>query len=331
MTAPSFVVHRPCSIEEAVGLAARLGGDAAFLAGGTDLLIAAREGRVAARNLVSLGDIPGLRTIEEGWIGAMVRLAELARHAAMPPVLRRAARSVASPLVRNAATVGGNLLVDNRCVQFDQGALWREHRGACLKAGGTECHVVRGPSRCYAAASADLPPVLAVLGACVRLVGPDGSRDVPVASLYTGDGLRPHDLRPAELLSGVTLPEDVHGLRADYEKLRLRDAIDFPEVAVAAAGRWDGRGAVGALRVAVTGVGTAPLLLADAGRFCAEGILDDNAVRTIAEEVEKAVHPVKNTHFGPRHRRAMAGVLTRRVLARVRDGDGKREETGGTP
>ena len=111
--------------------------------------------------------------------------------------------------------------------------------------------------RCYATFSGDLAPALAVLDATVDLAGPGGRRTIPVLDLYDpgGDGIRRHRLQPNEIIVSVQLPTSSRGVRANYQKLRIRPAFDFPELGLAAAGVVEG-GIVRRLAIAAGGLET---------------------------------------------------------------------------
>jgi 4-hydroxybenzoyl-CoA reductase subunit beta len=142
MLLPSFELHQPTSLAEAVALARRHTGDCDFLSGGTDLLPNYKCGLNSRGHVISLQRVAELRHISASSIGAGVTLAEIEENADVPRSVAQCASQVASPLLRASGTLGGNLMLDTRCHFFNQSYFWRRSLGYCLKADGDRCHVV---------------------------------------------------------------------------------------------------------------------------------------------------------------------------------------------
>ena len=202
-----LLLLRPATLSEAAALLARH--DARLVAGGTDLLPNLRRGLLDPGCLVDLSAVTDFDRIERGdgtWrIGAGVTLTVLARQAELAaalPALVQAAGQVAGPGHRSAATLGGNLCQDTRCVYYNQSAWWRAANGGCLKLAGDICHVAPQGKRCHAAFEGDLAPVLLAYDAEVEVVSAQGSRRMPLADLYRGftEGFDTPDLREARSL-----------------------------------------------------------------------------------------------------------------------------------
>lgn len=319
-----FELWRPTTVEEAVRLYQAHPGEADYLAGGTDLLPNYKMHLNLRRHLIALDRVAELGGVTVERIGAMTRLAQVedaAQLAASYPALVRAAQEVATPLVRASGTVGGNLLLETRCFFFNQSEFWRASLGYCLKADGTVCHVVPQKERCYATFSGDLAPALSVLDAHVEVASPEGRRRMPVIDLYdrAGDGIRRHTIRPGELLVAIHLPARARSLRGTYLKLRVRPAFDFPELGVAAAGRFDGS-RVEELRVAVGGLETAPRRFDELTEALVGEPLTESRIQRLSEAVTRAVRPVHNTFLPPDYRRRMTGVYVRRALTELASG-----------
>ena len=177
MILPPFELHRPRSVDEAIGIASGLDGDFDYVAGGTDLLQNYKNRLNRKGHLVSLADLPEMRGISATRIGALERLADIERSPVILdrlPGVARAASQIASPLVRESGTVWGNILVETRCFYFNQSFFWRQSKGFCLKADGDACLVVPQKEICYAAYSGDIAPVLLALDAAFALRGPGG-------------------------------------------------------------------------------------------------------------------------------------------------------------
>ena len=319
-----FELHRPTSVDAAVRLAAELQGRCDFLAGGTDLLPNYKMHLNLKPHLIALDGIAELTARSPLRLGAMLRLADLERDAALArdfPAVADAVREVATPLVRASGTLGGNLLVETRCFFFNQSALWRESLGYCLKADGDRCHVVPQKERCYATFSGDVAPALMVSDARAEIAGPAGRRTIPLESMYdlAGDGIRRLTLAPGELLVAVELPSAAAGRPGRYRKLRVRPAFDFPELGVAASGRFDGE-RVAELRIAVGGVEPAPRRFDDLTAAATGAPLAPPAVAALAAEIGRRVRPVHNTFLLPDYRKRMVEVFVRRALADLRPG-----------
>jgi hypothetical protein len=183
MLLPTFELHQPESLADAVALAKAHAGQCDFLSGGTDLLPNYKCGLNAKPHVISLQRVPELKQLDAHTIGAGVTLTELEQCAGVPTGVRAAAAQIASPLLRESGTVGGNLMLDNRCHFFNQSYFWRHSLGYCLKADGDVCHVVPRINEdgksvvnnkvCVATHSSDLAPMLIALGAEATFVGPD--------------------------------------------------------------------------------------------------------------------------------------------------------------
>ena len=147
---------------------------------------------------------------------------------------RRPRPRLLGPTHRNMGTVGGNLCLDTRCIYYNQSEWWRAANRYCLKYGGDLCHVAPKSRVCYATFSGDLAPALAVLDeAEVEVAGAEGSRIVPLDSLHTGDGERYLALEPDEFVVAVRARRPA-ALRTGYDKVRVRQSIDYPIAGVAA-------------------------------------------------------------------------------------------------
>jgi 4-hydroxybenzoyl-CoA reductase subunit beta len=320
-----FELHRPTSLDATVQLAGELAGRFDYLAGGTDLLPNYKMHINLRPHLIALDSVPELHGHSLGHLGAMERLADLERDAALRdafPVLADALGEVATPLVRASGTVGGNLLVETRCFFFNQSYFWRASLGFCLKADGDRCHVVPQKERCYATFSGDLAPALLALDAEVEVAGPSGRRRMPLGALYDagGDGIRRTKLDPGDVVVAVHLAERSRGLQGRYKKLRVRPSYDFPELGVAVAGRWDKDGRVDRLRLAMGGAESYPRRFDELTDALAGEKLSEERVRTLGEDIARLVRPVHNTFLLPDYRRRMVSVYVRRAIAEAREG-----------
>lgn len=314
-----FELRRAASVEEAAALLAAEPA-ARLLAGGTDLLPNLRHGLGQPSVLIDLGGIVGFDAFaSEGGalrIGAGTTLARIAGDAGIAarfPALAQAAEAVAGPTHRNVATLGGNLLLDTRCVYYNQSAWWRAANGYCLKRDGSVCHVAPQGKRCHAAYCGDIAPALLVLGAEAELVGPQVRRRVPLAELYREDGAAHLAVERTEVLAAVHLPEAA--LRSAYRKARVRGAIDFPLAGVAAAISVR-NGVFERLHVALTGTNSRPLRLAGTDALLGRRA-DDGMLAALSKLVQQQASPMRTTATASHYRRQVAAVMARRLVAEL--------------
>lgn len=323
MRLPRFRYVGPRSLDEAARALADGGPEAALLAGGTDLLPNMKRRQQTPATVVGLRGVPALwaRSGEPRTgltLGAMTRIADLERDEAIGaawPALRLAASVVATPPLRNVATVGGNLCLDTRCAYYDQGEAWREAIGFCLKKDGETCWVAPGSPRCWAVSSSDTAPVLCALGAEVGVVSAKGERRLPVAELFADDGQRHLALAPGEILAALHLPPAVPGERATYLKVRRRASFDFPVLGIAARVRLGTGGVVEEASIFLGGVGSRPQEAPEAARFLAGRALgEEENVREAARLVAKVAKPMQNTDLTLSWRKRVATEYAARAL-----------------
>ena len=318
---PEFVVRNVETPQEAARL---LAGDAGarILAGGTGLVANMRLGLDAPSMLVSLDRVEGFREVSDRGgmlrLGAGVTLARLTTDADVgrcAPALATAAATVAGPAHRSAATLGGNLCLETRCVFYNQNETWRSSIGYCLKYRGDVCHVAPHGKRCHAAYSGDLAPVLLVLGAEVEIAGPGAVRRTPLGALYRDDGAQHLALARGEFLAAVLAPAARPATRVAYRKARVRGAIDFPLAGVAVALEIE-NGRVRELRVALTGTNPCPLLLAGTEEF--RGHAPDQALLDkLVKLVQRQASPQRTTVTSSNYRRQVAAAITRRLVSEL--------------
>lgn len=257
-------------IGEAVRLASRTP-EAAFVAGGTDLLNLMKDGVTRPAHLIDVNrlDLGRVSETPSGLrIGGLARMRGVAEHASVRrtwPVLSEALLASASPQVRNMASIGGNLLQRTRCGYFRDSASPCNKRvpgsGCPAIEGWNRGHAVLGGSEaCIATHASDLAVALLALDAVVVVQGPAGERKIPIGDFYRRPGTTPHvenALRPAELITAVEVPRTATARKSRYLKLRDRATFEFAVVSVAAAVDLRGR-SVRDVRLAFGGIGTTP-------------------------------------------------------------------------
>jgi 4-hydroxybenzoyl-CoA reductase subunit beta len=311
-------------MNEAVVLMGEHTASAMYIAGGTDLMPNMKHRLFEPAHLIALRGIDELRGIREEdgnlRIGAAETLTDVAAHATVRarfPALAEAAGHVAGPQLRNAGTIGGNVCLDTRCTYYNQSAFWRDALGYCLKKDGDVCHVTKVGKKCVAAHSADTPPVLMTLDAVAVLVGPEGTRELPVRDFFVADGIANTLRTPDEILTEIRIPLSSASRRQAYAKLRQRKSIDFPLLTVAIAAEVDGDGTIRALEGVVTALGSRPRLLSAWGEIAEGRVLDDEIVDELAQRAFRQCHPLENIIVDPEWRRAMVPVYVKRALEQV--------------
>src|ERR1700687_2322021 len=269
----TFDYFRPATISDAVAAAAEPG--AAYLAAGTNLLDLMKGGVTGPSRLVDVTRLPGLARIErlpDGGlrIGTLVRNADLAHDpdfATSYPAIAEALLSGASAQLRNAATVGGNLLQRTRCAYFYDVASAcnkREPGAGCEARGGdTRLHAVLGWSEsCIATNPSDFCVPLVALDAVVEIEGRARRREVALEALHRLPGDTPERenvLEPGDLIVALRLPAEARAFapHARYLKVRERTSYAFAVVSAAAALRI-GQGKIKDVRLALGGVAAKP-------------------------------------------------------------------------
>jgi 4-hydroxybenzoyl-CoA reductase subunit beta len=323
MILPEFEHFEPVTLSEACSLLKDYDGRARVVAGGSDLFVQMGRGLVEPEFVIDLKAIPELKRLEydatRGLIvGATCTLTTLIRSSRVrekAPLLVEAAKTVAARPLQNMGTIGGNVCLDTRCVYYDQSRSWRSSRPACLKAGGSVCHVVKGDRICYSVFQADAACALYCLNARVTLVEEGGERTLALSDFYTGRGESPNALKPTEILKEIVIPT-VEGLRGGYEKLSPRAALDFPQVGVAGAMTFDSGDRVRGGKIVLNGLASRPVEVEPILNLLMGNRLEDKLIEEAGRKAMEAAHPVNNTGVSPHYRKKMAGVLTRRILER---------------
>jgi carbon-monoxide dehydrogenase small subunit/xanthine dehydrogenase small subunit len=277
------VSQRPRSLESALELLAMHAGEVRPLAGGTDILVKAKDGQQNRAALLDVTAVPELRGIEERgeelWIGAATTHTELTRSALVAryaPALPGASAVIGGPQIRNRGTLGGNLA--------------------------------------NASPAADTVPALFAADAVVELVSVSERRDIPIAQFFTGP--RRTVLGPDELILGVRVPRRP-GVRGAFLRLGQRRAQAISKVSVAVAmtfreGRpeWV-RVALGAVAPTVVRAPQAEAALLGGGH---------QGLRRAREAVRDEVNPIDDLRSTRDYRREMAGVLLERAVRRLAEG-----------
>ncbi len=325
MRLPRFHYYRPRDVSEAAQILAAED-NVMVIAGGTDLLPNMKRRQQTPQTLVALRHIDALKKLTNGTgltIGAGVTLTSLVENDTIKSAYKglwQAAAQVATPLLRNMGTLGGNICLDTRCNYYDQNHEWRKAIDFCMKKDGDICWVATGSKKCLATSSTDTAPALISLGAEVELVSANGQRTVPLKDLYQDDGIHYLTRKKEEILTNIVLP-DANGSRSAYWKLRRRGSFDFPVLSVAATIQFDARDSITDARIVLGAVASQPVFCATANEFLRGRRLTDEVIEEAAAACVKAAKPVKNTDFAPHWRKRAIGHIAGCALRELRGDD----------
>jgi xanthine dehydrogenase YagS FAD-binding subunit len=308
----SFDYVRPATIREAVAAAAQPG--AAYLAAGTNLLDLMKGGVTKPKRIVDISHLPDLDRIEDlpdggVRIGTLVRNADLANDRGFArrfPAVAEALLSGASAQLRNAATVGGNLMQRTRCAYFYDVASACNKRspgaGCDARGGDNRLHAILGWSEhCIATYPSDFCVPLVAHDAVVEIAGRTGQRDMPLEAFHRLPGNAPdreNMLEPGEMIVAVRLPAEAAGFAAHarYLKVRERTSYAFAVVSAAAALRMEANVIAGA-RFALGGVALKPWRLREAERILVRAPAEASVFRRAAEVALAEAKPSGDNAF----------------------------------
>lgn len=329
MRASHFRYYAARDVADAIAALAEHGPGAMLLAGGTDLVPNMKRRHQTPEVLVSLRRASRLRGIDsngETTIGACTTLSDIVRSAEirqLHPALFRAAGQVATPLIRNSATLGGNLCLDTRCNYYNQNYEWRKAIDFCKKAPGPHtaddaiCWVATSSPRCWAVSSSDSAPALIALGARVTLESQSGGeRTIALEDLYRDDGIDYLARRPDELMTAIRIPR--REVRSTYWKLRRRGSFDFPVLGVAAAIACKGP-VVEEARVVLGAVASHPVIVDTSALIGKQ--LNDDVIEEFATAASQPAKPLDNTDFHMNWRKAMSRAYIAGALRELRGDD----------
>jgi carbon-monoxide dehydrogenase medium subunit len=275
-----FDYHRPGTLDEAIGLLSRYGGEAKVLSGGMSLLPTLKLRLGSYAHLVDINRIPGLEYVKEekGWlrIGAGTRQATLERSELIRTkysVLADAVPLIADPLVRNRGTIGGNL------------------------ANGDPAN--------------DGPAIVIALGAELVARGPKGERSIPANRFYKS--LYTTELKGDEILTEIRIPVPPAKSGGAYRKLK-RKTGDFAAAAVAVQLSLNANGTVARAGIALTNAGPTPIEAVEAQKFLSGKTPDEKNILETAKLAAQAGSPSADRRGSVEYKREMARVLAGRAI-----------------
>jgi xanthine dehydrogenase YagS FAD-binding subunit len=300
------------SVKEAVGLLQKFQQQkksAAVVGGGSEYLQLMKDHVVEPDYLLNLKSIPGLDYIKEersGFrIGALAKLAEIEEHPAIREkllILSDAAGEAASPQIRNAGTLAGNICQRPFCWYF------RSSNFTCLRKGGQLCYTVTGDGRFHAILGggpsyivhpSDTAPALVALGAQIKIAGPAGERTMPLEKFFVLpqiDYRHENILKPDEIVTEIQVAYPKPGSKGFYHKVRERLAWDHAIVSVATVVQSSG-GAVREARVVMGGVAPIPWRAPKAEEFLRGKKLDEAAAQKAGEIALEGARPLKDNVY----------------------------------
>lgn len=224
---------QPNSLSEVFEMATVFENEFRFIAGGTDLMVNRFQENENSSTLIDINGINELKEVKITKdylsIGALIILDELKNYQEIAneyPVLIQAANAVGSPVIRKTATLGGNILCENRCIFYNQSKWWRDAVGNCLKCDGTICIATGSKKHCYSEFVSDTAIALISMDAMVEVVDKNGIQKRMLAEIYTGDGVKPVNLSKFNLIKSILLPLN-EKFRSTFNKLRQRESMDF--------------------------------------------------------------------------------------------------------
>jgi 4-hydroxybenzoyl-CoA reductase subunit beta len=299
---PEFDYETPKSQKDAVDLLLKLGEDAALSAGGTDLIPNMKNGTIRPKTLISLKNLSAEkeRLTKDGSLrlDALSTLAEIAESPlikAKAPSLAEAAFQVGGQQIRNRASLGGNLCQETRCLYLNQSHGF-QFVAPCYKRDGDCCYPYpAGKRSCRSVFMSDIAPVLMTLGAQLVILDSSGDKRIDINDFYTGDGLRPLKLAPAEMITAIVIPPQSQKMQCHFVKATPRGGLEFAMVSVAIALTIDAQDkkCTKAL-IAVGSINTSPLRAFKAEQEIAGHKLDEalaaDIARTVAGEVKALPH-----------------------------------------
>ena len=305
-----FELHQPADLETALDLLNRYGENAWRLAGGYDSLDWLKNrsrGASAVIDLEGLEELKGIRETENGLeIGAMTTLTEIENSSIVQQrfgLLAEAASQVASPQIRNAGTIGGNLAQDTRCWYYRYGV-------NCYRAGGNSCyaaapeamnreHAIFGASRCVAVTPSDCAPAVVALDAEIVIQSRRGERIVQANDFFmqpSVDIRRMTVLEPEELLTAIRLPNEWSGASFYFEKVADRNVWDFPLVNVAASFRMEGS-TIEEARIVCGAVQCIPRRIEEAERLVRGQLRSEQVAESAGVAAVEGAEPLNYNHF----------------------------------
>jgi xanthine dehydrogenase YagS FAD-binding subunit len=306
---PHFDLYQPDSLDTALDLAARLGENGWLVGGGQDSWDWLKNRTKRTSAVIDLSGIAELKGVRESGggleIGALTTLTEVENNAQVREryaLLATAAGRVASPQIRNAGTLGGNLCQDTRCWYYRGGV-------DCYRAGGNMCyadtpegqnreHAIFGASRCVAVTPSDTATALVALDASMVIRSGSGERVVPAADFFVGPGVniqRMTVIKAGEILTAVRLPQAWAGAKFYFEKVAERAAWDFALLSIAMAVK--GGSTIEDARLVCGAAACVPYRLSAVEKALIGGAPNEQSIEKVAALATAGAQPLQFNQF----------------------------------
>jgi len=302
---------QPKTVNEAIENAYKHIYDFKYAAGGTDIFVNKFQGNEISSCLIDITGIDELDGVKISGhflkIGTLVKLNDLSRHEIIRnefSALIEAANSIGTPLIRATATIGGNILCENRCIYYNQAEWWRDAIGYCLKCEGDICIATGSKKKCYSELVSDTAPALISMEAVIEIADNDGMTLKKLEDIYTGDGVDPRNLKKTSLVTGILLPSG-RNFKVVFKKLRERRSLDFTSLTSSVSLDKNGN-----IRIVLAGVDPAPVII--------KGSLDTDENTFIKEALRKS-RSIDNEMLSRNYRREMIKVFIKSSLIELRN------------
>ena len=326
----AFKHYNATSVDDAISLMSSSDGRANLIAGGTDLLGVLKDEILPdyPEAVINIKTIPGLDDVKQNKkglkIGALTKLADLVAHPLIRktyPILSKAAEAVATPEIRNMATLGGNLCQDTRCWYYR----YPHHMGGriiCSRKEKAPCQAVKGDNRfhaimgakaCFAVCPSDTAIALAALGAKLEIKGPQKARKVFVDEFFTTRG---NILNPDELLTHIEIPRPAAGTQQEFLKFTLRKPVDFAVASVAAVVTMRD-GVYKDLRLVLGAVAPAPFKAVDSEKLLKGRVASEKGIVEASEAAVKNAKPMRMNAY----KVEITKTLVKRALLSILEAD----------
>ena len=325
-----FKHYNATSVDDAISLIRSSKGKASLIAGGTDLLGVLKDEILPdyPETVINIKSIPGVDGVKESKkglkIGALTKLADVVAHPLIRktyPILSKAAEAVATPEIRNMATLGGNLCQDTRCWYYryphhmgGRIICYRKGKGPCQAIkGDNRYHAIMGAKACFAVCPSDTAIALAALGARLEINGPQRTRNVSVDEFFTARG---NVLGPDELLTKIELPRPAPGAQQEFLKFTLRKPVDFAITSVAAVITLR-NGVCKDVRIVLGAVAPAPVRAVDSEKILKGKVAGEKDIAEAARAAVKNARPMLMNAYKVEITKTLVKRALRSVLQRA--------------
>jgi xanthine dehydrogenase YagS FAD-binding subunit len=322
----TFKYVQPKSLSDAAGISEKEGDAAVLFAGGTDVLGLVKNDIISPSKVINLKSMPGLDKIKPTGraglkIGALTTVNEIAEYPVIMKkfaVLSEAAKEVASPQLRNVATIGGNICQRPRCwyyrKEFD-----------CIRKGGEICYAIGGENKyhcvvgggpCYIVHPSDIAGALVALNAEFTITNGKDLRNVSADKFFVlpeQNSLQENILKPGEILTEIFIPELSPTASSSYIKFTERNVWDFAIVSVAAIVNKSGN-KINSAKIVFGGVAPIPWIDENLNSMLIGMEFSDNSIETALDNTLEEAEPMEKNHY----KIPLARNLVKKVLNDLR-------------